>query len=38
MITQENQEWIKNALISENITQEEHSWLLLLEKVISMRG
>ncbi|BAQ61710.1 high-affnity carbon uptake protein Hat/HatR [Geminocystis sp. NIES-3708] len=34
MITQEDQEWIKNALISDNITTGERSWLLLLEKVI----
>jgi WD40 repeat protein len=38
MITQEDQEWIKNALISENMTSEEHGWLLLLEKVISMKN
>lgn len=34
LINQEDKQWIKNALMSENITPEEHSWLLLLEKVL----
>lgn len=34
MITKEDQEWIENALISENITPEERHWLILMQKVI----
>lgn len=36
-ITHEDQEWIKNALISDNITQEERSWLMLVEKIIRIQ-
>ena len=38
MINKEDQEWIKNALNSENISIEERNWLMLLEKVILMKN
>ncbi|MBL1210957.1 WD40 repeat domain-containing protein [Geminocystis sp. GBBB08] len=38
MITKEDREWIENALMSQNITPEERSWLVLVQKVLLMRG